>query len=213
MRNKILLLALLCLETLFSYPPDSDVYIFAWLPQLTNKILEVPKIVATSCLTSTSHKSPSSSQGAPEDCDKNIFNASVIHGSHLHLFGLSSAQLNNQADSDCLINYKFPMTKMTLMQKKSRRKVIMTLLKLNLIHIQILRFLRINIYQQLTVFWWSAETSSINLRNVLRTNVHWSLMIMVNYPLSQLIHCMFTMQMLTMFHLILQTIHIKILLG
>ena len=86
--------------TFFSYLPDSNDYIFAWLPQSIHKNLEFLKSVSSHCSTSTSHISSSSSK----DDDKIFFNATKFHRFDVHFFKLFSVQLIDQADSGSPLN-------------------------------------------------------------------------------------------------------------
>ena len=54
--NQILLTDTLSPWSLFFYPPDSDNYNFAWLLQLTRKVLEFLETIPNSCVTSTHDK-------------------------------------------------------------------------------------------------------------------------------------------------------------
>ena len=93
-----------CSETLLSYPLDSDVYIFAWLPQSTHNVLEFPQTVPNCCITSTSHKGSSSSQGKPSRLWQEFLRRHKLHACHTHIFKIISPQFNDPFDRDSLCN-------------------------------------------------------------------------------------------------------------
>ena len=68
----------------------------------TAKPMKNPRAVPICCDTSSSQQGPSTSEGDPEGCE--FFNATNFHRFHVPLFKLSSPKLNDQTDSDSLIN-------------------------------------------------------------------------------------------------------------
>ena len=91
---------MLCLGTHFSYPPHSDVYIFALLPQSNRQIIKIQKVCST-CCTSSPHPS---SEGNPSRLWQNIFQHNQLPRFHVRFIKLFSSQLNDQTDSESIIN-------------------------------------------------------------------------------------------------------------
>ena len=96
------------------------------------------------------------------------------------------------------------------MLKKYKRKLLLHLHKLNLMHPQVLKFLRNVIGQHRTDISVNLKIFSTNLQLLLHIKPHWSLIMMMIFPLQEMKQGMLSMHLLTIFYLILQLIHVKI---
>ena len=90
-----------CLETLFSYPLDSDLSIFAWLQQSHHQILKNWRQFLIAALPELLIKALQALKETLEDCE--FFIITNIYRFHVSLLKLLSPQLNDQTDSESLL--------------------------------------------------------------------------------------------------------------
>ena len=126
------------------------------------KVLKLPKTIQEAALGVLLDKTLQALEEQPEECDKNFFNATSFHRFHVYFFKLFSPRLTDQADSDSrtynlsrqLRNEDHPVISSdqeatALQKKKEKGKFLLPALKLNLILLQVLKFLRNKLHQHL----------------------------------------------------------------
>ena len=104
----------------------------------------------------------------------------------------------------------FPMIKMPMILKRLENLMLfISSLKLSSIHLQVLKVLRNRNYQQLTGTLETLKTSRIKLQII---SLHRNSLILMNFLQWKMIHCMWTMHLLTLFNPIQHGNHVTIFL-
>ena len=141
----ISLIITLCLETLWSNSHHINVFIFAYFPQSNYQILKIPKTVASCCVTNTSERGSSSSEG--NSCRLWILQCNQLPSFHAHLFKFLWPHLKDEVtmifSSKIKVTHCIPSrAKKRLTLKKTSKFWLLFLLRLSLIHPHKLKFVQ-----------------------------------------------------------------------
>ena len=92
-----------CVLKLVSFPVDSDVNIFAWLPKQPGNSVKFQRTFHVSTLKIILKNALQPLKENSEDCNEGFIKATILHRFHVQIFQPFLSQLKGQADSDSLL--------------------------------------------------------------------------------------------------------------